>query len=139
MRKKKLLVLALALLANCHFSIGQNIRYVNPLIGTDVQRNVTEGLADSEVKGQTIPAVGVPNGMVSWVAQTMSNEQKCYSPYYYYYFLFLFYIYQIVVYHYFPFVLLCYYSAHYCFLFLKQSIEHFLILLFDGEIQCCYY
>ena len=84
MRKKKLLVLALALLANCHFSIGQNIRYVNPLIGTDVQRNVTEGLADSEVKGQTIPAVGVPNGMVSWVAQTMSNEQKCYSPYYYY-------------------------------------------------------
>lgn len=58
--------------------------YVNPLIGTDFQKNPKGDKAPSEHKGQTMPAVGVPNGMTNWVPQTIAGEKKCNSPYYYY-------------------------------------------------------
>lgn len=59
-------------------------RYVNPLIGTDFQKNSKGDKAPSEHKGQTMPAVGIPNGMTNWVPQTVAGEKKCNSPYYYY-------------------------------------------------------
>lgn len=62
---------------------GDYVRYVNPLIGTDFQRNSKGDKAPSEHKGQTMPAVGVPNGMTDWVPQTVAGEKKCNSPYYY--------------------------------------------------------
>lgn len=60
------------------------VRYVNPLIGTDFQKNSKGDKAPSEHKGQTMPAVGIPNGMTNWVPQTVAGEKKCNSPYYYY-------------------------------------------------------
>ena len=42
------------------------VRYVNPLIGTDFQKNSKGDKAPSEHKGQTMPAVGIPNGMTNW-------------------------------------------------------------------------
>ena len=58
--------------------------YVNPLIGTGIQRHARGDKAPSEEKGQTMPAVGVPNGMTNWVPQTLEGEHKCNPPYYYY-------------------------------------------------------
>jgi predicted alpha-1,2-mannosidase len=60
--------------------------YVNPLIGTAISttesalRHSQDG---SELRGQTFPAVGVPNGMTSWTPQTRATERKCVAPYYY--------------------------------------------------------
>ena len=53
--------------------------YVNPVIGTDIQRHARGDKAPSEEKGQTMPAVGVPNGMTNWVPQTLEGEHKCLS------------------------------------------------------------
>jgi predicted alpha-1,2-mannosidase len=58
--------------------------YVNPLIGTDIQKYARGDKAPSEEKGQTMPAVGIPNGMTNWVPQTLEGEHKCNPPYYYY-------------------------------------------------------
>ncbi len=58
-------------------------QYVNPLIGTDFQKNSKGDKEPSEHKGQTMPAVGVPNGMTNWTPQTVAGEKKCNSPYYY--------------------------------------------------------
>ncbi len=39
--------------------------------------------AGSELKGQTIPVVGVPHGMTQWTPQTRATEKKCIAPYYF--------------------------------------------------------
>lgn len=77
-----------AILFNSEDSDAQKtpIRYVETRIGTapsatESARSHSE--AGSELKGQTIPAVGVPNGMTQWTAQTRSTETKCIAPYYY--------------------------------------------------------
>jgi predicted alpha-1,2-mannosidase len=62
------------------------IQYVDTRIGT--APSTTESArahseAGSELKGQTIPAVGMPHGMTQWTPQTRSTETKCIAPYYY--------------------------------------------------------
>jgi len=62
------------------------VQYVETKIGT--APSTTESArfhseAGSELKGQTIPAVGTPNGMTQWTPQTRSTETKCIAPYYY--------------------------------------------------------
>jgi predicted alpha-1,2-mannosidase len=62
------------------------IQYVDTKIGT--APSTTESArahseAGSELKGQTIPAVGMPHGMTQWTPQTRSTETKCIAPYYY--------------------------------------------------------
>ncbi|MDW7691735.1 GH92 family glycosyl hydrolase [Flammeovirgaceae bacterium SG7u.111] len=62
------------------------IDYVDPLIGTgnaSTESTKAHSMAKSEAKGQTFPAVGVPNGMTNWTPQTQASEKKCLSPYYY--------------------------------------------------------
>jgi putative alpha-1,2-mannosidase len=52
------------------------IQYVNPLIGNAPSTTETAKLhseADSELKGQTFPAVGVPHGMT-----TLDSPDTCY-------------------------------------------------------------
>ncbi|MEA5140938.1 GH92 family glycosyl hydrolase [Arcicella rigui] len=60
--------------------------YVNPLIGsapstTESAKKHSE--AGSEMKGQIVPAIGVPQGMTSWTPQTRATELKCIPPFYY--------------------------------------------------------
>ena len=62
------------------------LEYVETRIGTapsttESARSHSE--AGSELKGQTIPAVGAPHGMTQWTPQTRSTETKCISPYYF--------------------------------------------------------
>jgi predicted alpha-1,2-mannosidase len=62
------------------------VDYVATMIGT--APSATESAkahseAGSELKGQTIPAVGVPNGMTQWTPQTRATETKCIAPFYY--------------------------------------------------------
>lgn len=62
------------------------VDFVTTLIGTapsatESARSHSE--AGSELKGQTIPMVGVPNGMTQWTPQTRATETKCIAPYYY--------------------------------------------------------
>ncbi|WP_138477276.1 GH92 family glycosyl hydrolase [Dyadobacter bucti] len=62
------------------------VQYVETRIGT--APSTTESArfhseAGSELKGQTIPGVGTPNGMTQWTPQTRSTETKCIAPYYY--------------------------------------------------------
>jgi len=62
------------------------LSYVDPLIGTapattESARKHSE--AGSELKGQTFPAVGRPNGLTQWTPETRPTEAKCISPYYY--------------------------------------------------------
>lgn len=59
-------------------------KYVNPLIGTDIRIVQGKDKSSTEERGQIMPAVGVPHGMTSWVAQTQATEQKCFPPYYYF-------------------------------------------------------
>ncbi|MGF1637188.1 MAG: hypothetical protein ACFCUU_08955, partial [Cyclobacteriaceae bacterium] len=59
---------------------------VDPLIGTGKATTVSatrHSIHDSELRGQTFPAVGVPRGMTQWTPQTRATEEKCLSPYYY--------------------------------------------------------
>jgi putative alpha-1,2-mannosidase len=39
--------------------------------------------AGSELKGQVVPMIGVPQGLTTWTPQTRATEQKCIPPYYY--------------------------------------------------------
>lgn len=60
--------------------------YVNPLIGsapstTESAKKHSE--AGSEMKGQIVPAIGMPQGMTSWTPQTRATELKCIPPFYY--------------------------------------------------------
>lgn len=80
--------LTLLLSACFHDVAGQKtpVQYVETRIGT--APSATESArfhseAGSELKGQTIPAVGTPNGMTQWTPQTRSAETKCIAPYYY--------------------------------------------------------
>lgn len=62
------------------------VDYVATMIGT--APSATESAkahseAGSELKGQTIPAVGAPNGMTQWTPQTRATETKCIAPFYY--------------------------------------------------------
>jgi len=62
------------------------IDYVETRIGTapsTTESARTHSEAGSELKGQTIPVAGVPNGMTHWTPQTRSMETKCIAPYYY--------------------------------------------------------
>ncbi|MCR4602434.1 MAG: GH92 family glycosyl hydrolase [Prevotella sp.] len=58
---------------------------LNTMVGTDQANTHTAGIfgKGSEEKGQTLPAVLVPNGQTFWTPQTQQTEQKCISPYYY--------------------------------------------------------
>ena len=58
---------------------------LNTMVGTDQANTRSAGLfgKGSEEKGQTLPAVLVPNGQTFWTPQTQPTEQKCVSPYYY--------------------------------------------------------
>ncbi|GEO05350.1 hypothetical protein AAE02nite_30140 [Adhaeribacter aerolatus] len=61
------------------------VQYVDPLIGTGLATTASakaHSEAQSELKGQTFPAVGVPFGMTHWTPQTRTTERKCISPYY---------------------------------------------------------
>lgn len=69
-------------------SFGQKLPldYVETRIGTAPATTESAGKhseAGSELKGQTIPAVGMPHGMTQWTPQTRSTETKCIAPYYY--------------------------------------------------------
>lgn len=72
----------------CLFSCSQQEKnfekYVNPLIGTDIRIVQGKDKNSTEERGQIMPAVGIPHGMTSWVAQTQATEQKCLPPYYYF-------------------------------------------------------
>ena len=83
--KLYLSLLCTLLLSGCSMTRNEKYAdYVNPVIGTDIQRHARGDKAPSEEKGQTMPAVGVPNGMTNWVPQTLEGEHKCNPPYYYY-------------------------------------------------------
>ncbi len=58
---------------------------VNPLVGTapSTVPSASKFGRNTEVLGQTLPAVLVPNGMNFWTPQTRPTEQKCVAPYYY--------------------------------------------------------
>jgi predicted alpha-1,2-mannosidase len=61
------------------------IDLVDTRVGTAFATTATAGLfgKGSEEHGQTLPAVGVPNGMTLWTPQTRDTELKCIAPYYY--------------------------------------------------------
>lgn len=64
--KLYLSLLCTLLLSGCSMTrIEKYADYVNPVIGTDIQRHARGDKAPSEEKGQTMPAVGVPNGMTT--------------------------------------------------------------------------
>ena len=58
---------------------------LNTMVGTAQANTRTAGLfgKGSEEKGQTLPAVLVPNGQTFWTPQTRDTERKCIAPYYY--------------------------------------------------------
>jgi len=71
-----------------HFSNAQKlpVQYVETRIGTAPAATESAKMhseAGSELKGQTMPAVGTPYGMTQWTPQTKSTETKCIAPYYY--------------------------------------------------------
>lgn len=70
---------------NSYTDYNSPIVYVDTRVGTAMSETKTAGMfgKGSEEHGQTVPAVGVPNGMNMWVAQTQDTEQKCIAPYYY--------------------------------------------------------
>ena len=80
MRKLIIITLLTVLCCSCENMQEDYTQYVNPLIGTDFQKNSKGDKEPSEHKGQTMPAVGVPNGMTNWTPQTVAGEKKCNSP-----------------------------------------------------------
>ncbi len=79
-------MMTLILVAQMSLAQKTPSQYVETRIGTapsttESARSHSE--AGSELKGQTIPAVGVPHGMTQWTPQTRSTETKCIAPYYY--------------------------------------------------------
>lgn len=80
------LLLSTFFVDNQSYAQKMPVDYVATMIGT--APSATESAkahseAGSELKGQTIPAVGVPNGMTQWTPQTRSSETKCIAPFYY--------------------------------------------------------
>lgn len=80
------LLLSTFFVDNQSYAQKMPVDYVATMIGT--APSATESAkahseAGSELKGQTIPAVGVPNGMTQWTPQTRSTETKCIAPFYY--------------------------------------------------------
>jgi len=72
----------------CHLVYAQKmpVQYVETRIGTAPAATESAKMhseAGSELKGQTMPAVGTPYGMTQWTPQTRSTETKCIAPYYY--------------------------------------------------------
>lgn len=68
------------------FAQKRPYQYVNTLIGTapsNTESARSHSEAGSELKGQTMPAVSVPNGMTQWTPQSRATETKCMVPYYY--------------------------------------------------------
>lgn len=69
------------------FALSQQlVKYVDPLIGTGPASTpgaLKHSESVSENKGQTIPSVGRPFGMIQWTPETRTNELKCIAPYYY--------------------------------------------------------
>ncbi|MCE7058761.1 GH92 family glycosyl hydrolase [Dyadobacter sp. CY343] len=75
-----------AIICPAVFAQKMPVQYVETRIGTapsTTESAQAHSEAGSELKGQTIPAVGVPNGMTQWTPQTRSTETKCIAPYYY--------------------------------------------------------
>ena len=63
----------------------QPVDFVNTMVGTaacDIAPTSLFGQG-TEVLGQTLPAVLVPNGQTFWTPQTRPSERKCVAPYYY--------------------------------------------------------
>ncbi len=59
---------------------------IDPLIGTQAATTpsaMRHSTGESELRGQTIPAVGLPHGMTQWTPQTQATETKCLPPYRY--------------------------------------------------------
>ncbi|OJV16832.1 MAG: alpha-mannosidase [Dyadobacter sp. 50-39] len=74
------------LIDNQSYAQKMPVDYVATMIGTApsaTESAKTHSEAGSELKGQTIPAVGVPNGMTQWTPQTRATETKCIAPFYY--------------------------------------------------------
>lgn len=61
------------------------ISYVNPLMGTaaSTTRSAQKHGEGTEQLANTIPAVGLPFGMIQATPQTRTTEKKCLAPYYY--------------------------------------------------------
>lgn len=81
--KKILLIL---LLSTSLFAQKKPLDYVNPLIGSAPSTTPSakkHSEAGSELKGQVVPMIGVPQGLTTWTPQTRATEQKCIPPYYY--------------------------------------------------------
>ena len=68
-----------------HLEHLRQLSALNTMVGTDQANTHTAGLfgKGSEEKGQTLPAVLVPNGQTFWTPQTQDTERKCIAPYYY--------------------------------------------------------
>lgn len=84
---RQLLAALLITASGCYAQVPSSpIEFVRPLIGSapattpSAQAHSESG---SELKGQTVPMVGVPFGMTYWTPQTRAKETKCIAPYYY--------------------------------------------------------
>ncbi len=85
MKKTNLTLLLICVIASSCINRAQDLEiYVNPMIGTDIRVVEGKDKNSTEERGHTMPAVGVPNGMTNWVAQTEESERKCLPPYYYF-------------------------------------------------------
>ncbi|MFD1816595.1 alpha-1,2-mannosidase, putative [Pseudarcicella hirudinis] len=68
------------------FAQKKPLQYVNPFIGSapsSTESAQKHSEAGSELKGQIVPAIGVPQGMTTWTPQTRATELKCIPPFYY--------------------------------------------------------
>jgi putative alpha-1,2-mannosidase len=68
------------------FAQKKPLDYVNPLIGSAPSTTPSaqkHSEAGSELKGQVVPMIGVPQGLTTWTPQTRATEQKCIPPYYF--------------------------------------------------------
>ncbi len=68
-----------------HLEHLRQLTSLNTMVGTATATTHSAGLfgKGSEEKGQTLPAVLVPNGQTFWTPQTQYTEKKCVAPYYY--------------------------------------------------------
>jgi hypothetical protein len=63
------------------FAQKKPLDYVNPLIGSAPSTTPSaqkHSEAGSELKGQVVPMIGVPQGLTTWTPQTRATEQKCF-------------------------------------------------------------
>ena len=88
MRLPSLFTLIMALFLTV-FSCSQQpqgvLKYVDPLIGTATSTTISAQTfgENTELKGNTVPIVGIPHGHTSWTPETRGSEQKCLPPYFY--------------------------------------------------------